>query len=57
MWIKEQGKITQGFYSLGTFSNPVYLLNMEKEWVLIEAGLEINVALLLDQLNEILPDS
>jgi 2-aminobenzoylacetyl-CoA thioesterase len=56
MWIKEQGKITQGFYSLGTFSNPVYLLNMEKEWVLIEAGLEINVALLLDQLNEILPD-
>jgi 2-aminobenzoylacetyl-CoA thioesterase len=56
MWIKKQGKITDGFYRLGTFSNPVYLLNLEKEWVLIEAGLEVNSDLLLYQLNEILPD-
>lgn len=56
MWIKKQGKITQGFYRLGTFSNPVYLLYLGNEWVLIEGGLKVNSTLLLDQLKKILPD-
>lgn len=56
MWSKHPGKITEGFYMLGTASNPMYLLREGNEWVLIEGGIELHASYIIEQIKSIIPD-
>ncbi len=56
MWIKHPGKITEGFYMLGTSSNPMYLLEEGNEYILIEGGVELHRPYIIEQIKSIIPD-
>jgi glyoxylase-like metal-dependent hydrolase (beta-lactamase superfamily II) len=56
MWYQQPGKISSGFYMIGTAANPVYLCRSKNEWILIEGGIGLNAPLVLSQLQSILPD-
>lgn len=53
MWIDKPSKITDSFYFIGTFNNPVYLLRKLNDWVLIEGGIDCIGNLVYDQIISI----
>ncbi|MBC9915326.1 MBL fold metallo-hydrolase [Chitinophaga varians] len=56
MWIYEPSKVNNDLYMLGTKANPLYLLKTGREWLLIEGGMLRDAALVLSQLETIVPD-
>ena len=56
MWIYEPAKVNDDLYMLGTKANPLYLLKTGQEWLLIEGGMLRDAALVVSQLQTIVPD-
>jgi len=52
MRIREPGKITEGLYLLGLEESSIYLLEGEKESMLINGGMNYTVPVLLDQFKK-----